>query len=223
MRADDASAKVSKAKKEVDKFHTYAMVLSDHVHAREKRKQYLLLSSPSKGTASSYASGRLFRTLSWIGFAVLFFYLRMKQTTEALRAAKKRDGRNPAKQINIKRERERERERERKKEKKERKRRRVQSVRIDAWHHTRVGGDYILFDDLVSTFPIAFALAYISQYPTPCAPKSVAIVTARVTIVPFAKNAPIARLVVATVPSRTTHVSASFFSRQSSRRVLRLF
>ena len=90
VRADDASAKVSKAKKEVDKFHTYAMVLSDHVHAREKRKQYLLLSSPSKGTASSYASGRLFRTLSWIGFAVLFFYLRMKQTTDALRAAKTR-------------------------------------------------------------------------------------------------------------------------------------
>ena len=88
-RADDASAKVSKAKKEVDKFHTYAMVLIDHVHAREKRKQYLLLSSPSKGTVSSYVSG-LFRTLSWIGFAVLFFYLRMKQTTDALRAAKTR-------------------------------------------------------------------------------------------------------------------------------------
>ena len=32
----------------------------------------------------------------------------------------------------------------------------------------------------------------------------------RVTIVPFANNVPIARLVVATVPSRTTHVSASF-------------
>ena len=62
----------------------------------------------------------------------------------------------------------------------------------------------------MSTFPIAFALAYISQYPTPCAPKSIAIVTMRVTIVPFANNVPIARLVVATVPSRTTHVSASF-------------
>ena len=62
----------------------------------------------------------------------------------------------------------------------------------------------------MSTFPIAFALAYISQYPTPCAPKSVAIVTMRVTIVPFENNVPIARLVVATVPSRTTHVSASF-------------
>ena len=36
VRADDASAKVSKAKKEVDKFHTYAMVLSDHVHAAKE-------------------------------------------------------------------------------------------------------------------------------------------------------------------------------------------
>ena len=65
---------------------------------REKRKQYLLLSSPSKGTASFYASGRLFRTLSWIGFAVLFFYLRMKQRPTRC-ARPKRDGRSPARLI----------------------------------------------------------------------------------------------------------------------------
>jgi len=90
--ADEASVKVSRAKKEVDKFLVYATVLSDHVHAREKRKQYLLMSSTSTSSSSAISSyaNSMFRTVLWILFAILFFYLRMKQTTDKIRMAKTR-------------------------------------------------------------------------------------------------------------------------------------
>ena len=90
--ADEASAKVSRAKKEVDKFFAHATVLSDHVHAREKRKQYLLMSSASSSASSGISSyiNSMFRTLLWFLFAILFFYLRMKQTTDKIRTAKTR-------------------------------------------------------------------------------------------------------------------------------------
>ncbi len=92
LHADEASAKVSRAKKEVDKFFAHATVLSDHVHAREKRKQYLLMSSASSSASSTISSyiNSMFRTLLWFLFAILFFYLRMKQTTDKIRMAKTR-------------------------------------------------------------------------------------------------------------------------------------
>ena len=90
--ADEASAKVSRAKKEVDKFFAHATVLSDHVHAREKRKQYLLMSSASRSASSGISSyiNSMFRTLLWFLFSILLFYLRMKQTTDKIRTAKTR-------------------------------------------------------------------------------------------------------------------------------------
>jgi hypothetical protein len=101
LNTDEASLQASKAQKEATNFLMHVEILSDLFHAREKRKQYVFhvssahYSKKKENKKSSTPSATiifsgLFRAVLWSSFALVFFYLRMKQTTNKIRQAKAR-------------------------------------------------------------------------------------------------------------------------------------